>query len=162
VPGYEVLAEVGRGGMGVVYKARQVKANRLVALKMILAGRHTSLEARLRFQIEAEAGARLSHPHVLQLYEVGEHDGLPYLSRECGPGGSLRRKLAGQRQLPGQAVSLMEKLARAVAAAHAQGLVHRDLKPDNVLLGEDGEPRVTDFGLARRLDDAGDPTGTGA
>jgi tetratricopeptide (TPR) repeat protein/tRNA A-37 threonylcarbamoyl transferase component Bud32 len=155
VPGYEMLEELGRGGMGVVYKARQVKANRLVALKMILAGQYTSLEARLRFQIEAEAVARLSHPHVVRLFEVGEHERWPFFSLEFCPGGSLKKRLAGQPQPPRQAAVLAEKLARAVAAAHAQGLLHRDLKPDNVLLGEDGEPRITDFGLARRKTDPG-------
>src|SRR5262249_50627998 len=143
-------------------RARQVKVNRLVALKMILTGQHSSLEARLRFQIEAEAVARLHHPNVVRLYEVGEHDGLPYFSLEFCPRGSLKKKLAGQPQPPREAAALVEKLARAMAAAHAQGLVHRDLKPDNVLLDEDGSPRITDFGLARRLDDASDHTGTGA
>jgi WD40 repeat protein/tRNA A-37 threonylcarbamoyl transferase component Bud32 len=161
VPGYEVLAELGHGGMGVVYKARQVKADRVVALKMILAGPHTSLETRLRFQIEAEAVARLSHRNVVQLFDVGEHDGLPFFSLEFCPGGSLKTKLAGLPQPPRQAAVLVEKLARAVATAHAVGLVHRDLKPDNVLLGEDGEPKVTDFGLARRLDDESEHTGMG-
>jgi tetratricopeptide (TPR) repeat protein/tRNA A-37 threonylcarbamoyl transferase component Bud32 len=161
VPGYEVLGEVGRGGMGVVYRARQVKANRLVALKMILSGRYTSLEDRVRFQIEAEAVARLSHANVVQLYEVGEHDGLPYFSLEFCPGGTLRKKLAGRPQPSREAAELVEKLARAVAAAHAVGLVHRDLKPDNVLLAEDGAPRISDFGLARRLDESGEQTGTG-
>jgi tetratricopeptide (TPR) repeat protein/tRNA A-37 threonylcarbamoyl transferase component Bud32 len=161
VPGYEVLEELGRGGMGVVFKARQLKANRVVALKMILSGRYSSLESRVRFRIEAEAVARLSHPNVVQLYEVGEHDGLPFFSLEFCPGGSLKNKLAGQARPPREAAELVEKLARAVAAAHAVGLVHRDLKPDNVLLAEDGAPKVSDFGLARRLDDAGDHTGTG-
>src|SRR5262249_20377073 len=94
IPGYEVLEELGHGGMGVVYRARQVKVNRLVALKMILTGQHSSPEARLRFQIEAEAVARLHHPNVVRLYEVGEHDGLPYFSLEFCPRGSLKKKLA--------------------------------------------------------------------
>jgi WD40 repeat protein/tRNA A-37 threonylcarbamoyl transferase component Bud32 len=161
IPGYEVLEELGHGGMGVVYRARQVKANRVVALKMILAGRHTALEARLRFQIEAEAVARLQHLHVVRLYEVGEQDGQPFFSLEFCPGGSLKRKWAGRPQPPWEAAALLQKLARAMAAAHAQGLVHRDLKPDNVLLGDDGEPRISDFGLARRVDEAGEHTGTG-
>ena len=147
--------------MGVVYKARQKRENRLVALKMILACRHSSLEARVRFQIEAESVARLSHPNIVRFYEVGEHDGLPFFAVEFCPGGSLKKKLAGRPQPSREAVVLIEKLARAMAVAHAQGLVHRDLKPDNVLLAEDGEPKITDFGLVRRLDDADELTRSG-
>jgi WD40 repeat protein/tRNA A-37 threonylcarbamoyl transferase component Bud32 len=162
ISGYEILQELGHGGMGVVYKARQVKANRMVALKMILSGRHTSQEARLRFQIEVEAVARLAHANIVRLYEVGEHDGLPFFSLEYCSSGSLKRKWAGQAQPPRQTAALVEQLARAVAVAHAQGLVHRDLKPDNVLLDDEGSPKIADFGLARRLDEDGEQTGTGA
>jgi serine/threonine protein kinase len=151
VPGYEILEELGRGGMGVVYRARQVKADRLVALKMILAGGHAGAEALTRFRREAEAVARLQHPNVVQVYEVGEADGLPFFSLELVAGGSLDKKLQG-RPLPArEAAALVERVARGVEAAHQQGVLHRDLKPANVLLAADGTPKVTDFGLAKRL-----------
>src|SRR5205814_5320922 len=129
VPGYEILDELGRGGMGVVYKARQVKAGRLVALKMILAGAHAGRDELARFQREAEAIARLQHPHIVQVYEVGEHEGLPFFSLEFCPGGSLEHKLSGTPLPPREAAELVEVLARAMYAAHQQGIVHRDLKP---------------------------------
>ncbi|HKI38060.1 MAG TPA: serine/threonine-protein kinase [Gemmataceae bacterium] len=151
VPGYEMLGGLGRGGMGVVYKARQVKANRLVALKMILSGGHAAEGERARFRFEAEAIARLNHPNVVQVFEVGEHDGLPFFSLEFCPGGTLEQKLAGTPMLAREAASLVAGLARAVQAAHEQGLVHRDLKPANVLLAANGTPKVTDFGLVKNL-----------
>jgi tRNA A-37 threonylcarbamoyl transferase component Bud32 len=160
VPGYEVLGELGRGGMGVVLKARQVKVNRLVALKMILAGDLAGDRDRQRFQTEAAAIARLQHPNIVQVYEVGEHDGLPFFSLEFCPGGSLDRKLEGTPLPPAEAAVLVEKLARAMHFAHQKGVVHRDLKPGNVLLAEDGAPKIADFGLARQLDGAGQ-TSTG-
>jgi WD40 repeat protein/tRNA A-37 threonylcarbamoyl transferase component Bud32 len=161
VPGYEILQEVARGGMGVVYKARQLRADRVVALKMILAGGHSSPAERKRFRREAEAVARLQHPNVVQIHEVGEHDGLPFFSLEFCPGGSLADKLAGTPLPPQAAARLVETLARAVHAAHRANVVHRDLKPANVLLLEDGTPKVTDFGLAKKLDVSGQ-TQTGA
>jgi sugar lactone lactonase YvrE len=148
---YELLDEVGRGGMGVVFRARQVSLNRIVALKMILAGEFSGPEDRARFRAEAESAARLQHPNVVLIYEVGEHDGRPFLSLEFVDGGSLQEKLTGTPWLARDAAQLVEMLARAIHAAHQRGVVHRDLKPANVLLTGDGVPKITDFGLARRL-----------
>ena len=161
VPGYEIIAELGRGGMGVVYKARHVALNRLVALKMVLAGGHAGADELARFRGEAEAVARLSHPNIVQIFEIGEVAGLPYFALELVEGSSLDRKLAGTPLPPNDAARLLETLARALAAAHAAGLVHRDLKPANVLLAADGTPKITDFGLAKKLDTAGQ-TASGA
>jgi hypothetical protein len=169
VPGYEILGELGRGGMGVVYRARHLRLNRPVALKMILAGAHAGEAELARFRAEAEAVARLQHPNIVQVYEVGEHQGLPYCALEFCPGGSLAVRLAGTPLPPTTAAQVTETLARAMHAAHQAGVVHRDLKPANVLLvpsdrpeavalgGDPGkperfEPKVTDFGLAKRLD----------
>jgi WD40 repeat protein len=153
--GYEVLGELGRGGMGVVYRARQVKLNRLVALKMILAAGHAGEEERQRFRTEAEAIARLQHPHIVQVYEVGEADGRPFCSLEFCAGGSLAGKLAEGTLPAREAAALLHRLAGAVQSAHEAGVVHRDLKPANVLMTADGTPKVTDFGLAKRLGEAG-------
>jgi WD40 repeat protein len=168
IPGYEVLAVLGRGGMGVVYKARQTSLNRLVALKVILAGSHAGPHELARFKAEAEAAARIQHPHVVQAFEIGEHEGLPYFSMEFCPGGALDRRLSGTPLPPREAAALLEPLAHAVQAAHGVGVVHRDLKPGNVLLAGGPEvpvaqavPKVSDFGLAKRLDAAGQ-TATGA
>src|SRR5262249_39572512 len=136
IPGYDILAELGRGGMGVVYKARQTKLNRLVALKMILAGEHAGAAELARFRTEAEAIARLQHPNIVQVFEVREHDGKPFFSLEYCDGGSLAEKLNGTPLPPGEAARIVETLARAVHAAHQKGIVHRDLKPANVLLQE--------------------------
>src|SRR5205085_1992183 len=160
-PGYEILEELGRGGMGVVYKARQTSLNRMVALKMILDGDYAGRPELARFRAEAEAVARLQHPNIVQIYEVGEHLGRPFLALEYVDGGSLAQKLDGAPQPPGPAARLVETLARAVHAAHRQQVVHRDLKPANVLLSEDGAPKVSDFGLAKKLGE-GDQTATGA
>src|SRR5262245_13211564 len=161
LPGHILLQVLGRGGMGVVYLARQAGLNRLVALKMILAGAHAGEQEVLRFRTEAEAVARLQHPNIVQIHEVGEHDGLPFFSLEYVEGGSLARKLAGAPQPPRESVARAETLARAVHAAHQAGIVHRDLKPANVLLMPDGTPKVTDFGLAKRLDRESGQTHTG-
>jgi formylglycine-generating enzyme required for sulfatase activity len=153
VPGYEVLGILGRGGMGVVYRARQTQANRLVALKMIRAVEHASPTERLRFQIETEAVARLQHPHIVQLYEAGEVRGQPYFSLEFCDGGTLTEQLKKQRPSPREAAGLIETLARAMHYAHLRGVVHRDLKPGNVLLaGAERVAKITDFGLAKRID----------
>ncbi|HEY7426921.1 MAG TPA: protein kinase, partial [Gemmataceae bacterium] len=179
VPGYEILGELGRGGMGVVYKARHLALGRVVALKMVLAGAHAGAEQRRRFRAEAEAAAMLSHPHIVQVYEVGEHDGCPYFSLEYVEGRNLQDVLSESRPAPAESAALVEQLARAVDYAHRRGVVHRDLKPANVLLSfsRDAErsagalrsasrlnawgPKITDFGLAKRLDDEQARTRTG-
>ena len=162
MPGYKILSELGRGGMGVVYKARHLRLQRDVALKMILATAHAQRGTPRRFDLEARAVARLKHPHVVQLYEVGEFEGQPYFSLELVEGGSLADALGDQPMPPREAAALVETLARAVHAAHQRGIVHRDLKPANVLLTPDGQPKVTDFGLAKTAHDAAGPTPTNA
>jgi serine/threonine protein kinase len=161
VPGYEVLGVLGKGGMGVVYKARQRGLGRVVALKMILHAEHAGEQERQRFQVEAEAVARLQHPNIVQIYEVGEQRGLPYFSLEFCPGGSLDKKLSGTPLPAVEAAELVQKLALAMQAAHDKGILHRDLKPANVLLAEDGTLKITDFGLAKKLGEQGQ-TQTGA
>jgi serine/threonine protein kinase len=174
IPGYEIHGVLGRGGMGVVYKARQMRTDRVVALKV---PGHLDLETRVRFTTEAQAAARVSHPHIVQVFEVGEHQGRPFLALEFVDGGTLAERLTGTPLPARSAAALAETLARAIGAAHTQGVVHRDLKPANVLLqspqssvrglqsdtvrlgtGDSGlgTVKVADFGLARRLDvDAG-------
>jgi tetratricopeptide (TPR) repeat protein len=148
--------------MGVVYKARDVQLQRLVALKMILAGAHAGPDELARFRTEAEAVARLQHPHIVQIHAIGEHEGLPYFSLEFVEGGSLAQKLAGTPLPPREAAQLVETLARAMHIAHQRGIIHRDLKPANVLLTADGQPKITDFGLAKKLDGAAGQTASGA
>jgi WD40 repeat protein/serine/threonine protein kinase len=186
IPGYEILGELGRGGMGVVYKARQIGLKRMVALKMILSGLHAGARELARFQTEAQAVAKLQHPNVVQVYDVGEHEGRPYLALEFVGGGTLAQQLEGTPFPARQAAELIEKLARAMHAAHQAGIVHRDLKPANILLvsggGVSGEssdtdpthhspltthhsplttPKIADFGLAKQLTEDG-PTQTEA
>jgi WD40 repeat protein len=150
--GYEIVEELGRGGMGVVYRARQVRLNRAVALKMILAGDLAGPEARVRFLQEAEVVARLHHPHIVQVYAIGDYGRHPYIEMEYVAGGSLADRLDGSPWQARDAVRLIETLARALHEAHRLGIVHRDLKPANVLLATDGTPKVADFGLAKLLD----------
>jgi serine/threonine-protein kinase len=152
VPGYEVLRELGRGGMGIVFEARQANPARRVALKMVLAGPLAPEEALRRFHTEAAVVASLDHPNVVPVYEVGDSDGLPFFSMKLVEGGSLARRLTGcPRPDVRGLVALLVKAARAVHHAHQRGVLHRDLKPANILLGPDGEPLVSDFGLALRL-----------
>jgi hypothetical protein len=141
--------------MGVVYKARDLKLKRVVALKVILVGVHAGESALIRFKGEAEAIARLQHPNIVQIYEVGEHEDKPFISLEFCTGGSLDAKIAGTPLPYKDAAQLVQQLAGAVHAAHQALVIHRDLKPANVLLTADGTPKITDFGLAKRLDDAG-------
>jgi tetratricopeptide (TPR) repeat protein len=178
-PGYQILGELGRGGMGVVYKARQVGLNRVVALKMILAGGHAGAHDLARFRAEAEAVARLQHPNIVQIYEVGEHEGRPYFSLEYVDGGNLAHHIDGQPQPPRRAAEVLKALAEAMDCAHRAGILHRDLKPANVLMapGRDAPvvgagaerpplagwvPKVTDFGLAKRLEEEAGQTREGA
>jgi WD40 repeat protein/tRNA A-37 threonylcarbamoyl transferase component Bud32 len=153
--GYDILGELGRGGMGVVYKARQTRLQRLVALKMIVSGIHAGEAEQARFRTEAEAIARLQHPNIVEVHEIGDHDGKPFFALEFCAGGSLEKKLGGTPLPPGEAARLIETLARAMQAAHEAKVLHRDLKPANVLLTEAGIPKITDFGLAKKLDDVG-------
>jgi tetratricopeptide (TPR) repeat protein len=148
--------------MGVVYHARQVQLHREVAVKMILAGAHAGEKELSRFRTEAEAIARLQHPNIVQIFEIGEQNGLPFISLELVSGGSLDKKLAGNPQDPRAAAALVRTLAQAIHAAHQAGVIHRDLKPANVLLARDGAPKITDFGLAKRLDEAVSQTQSGA
>lgn len=152
IPGYVVEAELGRGGMGVVYRARQLGLNRTVALKMIRAGGHAEQEELDRFRREASAIARLQHPHIVQIYAIGEINGLPFFSLEYCDQGALDKTLRGTPQPARESAELVEKLAQAVEVAHQQGVIHRDLKPANVLIGNDGRPKLTDFGLAKQTD----------
>ena len=156
VAGYEILGVLGRGTMGVVYKARQRGLNRVVALKMIRAAEHSGPDELARFRGEAVALAELHHPNIVQIYEVGEDRGQPFFSLEYVDGGSLATKIGGVPQSPDEAAPLVEALAHAMESAHRLGIVHRDLKPANVLLTAAGEPKISDFGLVKRLaDDAG-------
>jgi serine/threonine protein kinase len=170
VPGYDIIGELGRGGMGVVYKARQIKLDRIVALKMVLGAGHADPRELARFVTEVQAVAAVRHTNVIQVYDSGECNGYPFLAMEFLGGGSLSQRLREKGKLPPRdAASLVTKIARGVQAAHDRGIVHRDLKPHNVLLDvvpegappdTCGEPKVMDFGLAKR--DGAELTQTGA
>ncbi len=176
VPGYEIESVLGRGGMGVVYKARHLALKRTVALKMVLAGSHAGPQELARFRIEAEAVARLQHPNIVQIHEVGEADGHPYCALEFVEGGNLASKIKGKPMPAREAAKLLEALARAMQLAHSRNVVHRDLKPANILLttpltaevlpagGQPswGTPKITDFGLARQMDNDSGETQAGA
>ncbi|MGD9644859.1 MAG: transporter substrate-binding protein [Pirellulales bacterium] len=172
LPGYEILGELGRGGMGVVYRARQIGLNRLVAIKMVLSGVHATPTALSRFRIEAEAVAQLHHPNIVHIYDIGNKDGCPYFTLEFVEGGSIDRLLIDGPLEIRETMLLAEGIARGLHHAHERGIVHRDLKPANVLLSgpdaplEDGSdlgiPKLTDFGLAKRLEGDAQLTRTGS
>ena len=186
VPGYDILEELGRGGMGVVYKARHRRLQRLVALKMVLAGAHVGAVGLARFRAEAEAVAKLSHSNIVQIYETGEHEGRPFFSLEFVEGGSLDQRMGQSPTSPRGAAQLIETLARTMHVAHERGIIHRDLKPANILLANvdiqssfvrsrdvDSSslpadhwsrttvPKIADFGLAKQVDDDSSQTRSG-
>jgi len=151
VPGYEMLSELGHGGMGVVYKARQLALNRIVALKMLPAALQGNAAQRARFRVEVETIAQLQHPNIVQVYDVGECQGRPFFAMEFVEGGNLTDHCRGEAQPPNEAAELVETLAHAMHAIHAKGIIHRDLKPSNIVRTTEGCPKITDFGLARNL-----------
>jgi predicted Ser/Thr protein kinase len=158
---YELQEEIGRGGMGVVYKARQVTLNRTVAVKMIIAGVYAGPDERRRFQREAEAAAQLRHPNIVAIHEVGEHEGRSYFSMDYIEGQTLSAQLKEGKLPPARAAALVKTLAEAVHFAHQRGTLHRDLKPQNILIGTDGQPHILDFGLARPVEREAGLTRTG-
>src|SRR5437867_5606892 len=158
---YEILEEIGRGGMGVIYRARQQHSRRIVAVKRILAHEVNSHETLVRFRREAEAVASLDHPNILPIHEISEsEEGLPFFSMKYAEGGSLRAAAPALRTKARECVRLMAKVARAIAYAHGKGVLHRDLQPGNILLDGNGEPMVSDFGLAKWLNETSDLTRT--
>lgn len=158
---YELLSEIARGGMGIVYKARQISLNRFVALKMILSGQLASEQEVQRFYAEAEAAANLEHPGIIPIFEIGQHDGQHFFTMRLIEGQSLKERLEDGPVPPREAAAMTKKIAEAVAYAHQGNVIHRDLKPANVLMDANGEPRVTDFGLAKKTDVSDGLTATG-
>ncbi len=148
---YELLSEIAQGGMGIVYRARQVSLDRVVAIKMLLFGRFTNPKFVERFRAEARAAARLRHPHIVAIHEVGEQDGQPYFSMDYVPGKSLADLVRDQPMPARRAAAYLKTIAQAVHYAHLNGILHRDLKPSNILIDLEDQPRVTDFGLAKEL-----------
>ncbi|MCU0708054.1 MAG: serine/threonine protein kinase [Pirellula sp.] len=153
IPGYRILGELGRGGMGMVYRAKQVRADRLVALKVMLNVAHAKPEEVERFHIEVQAAGKLQHPNIVQVYDVGQVDELPYFTQEYVSGGTLSQKIANQLLGHQETATAMMTLSKAIAYAHGKGIIHRDLKPSNILIAEDGGLKIADFGLARRTED---------
>ncbi len=162
VAGYEILSVLGEGGMGIVFKARQIRLDRFVALKMIRAGTGARPQDLARFEAEALAVAAIEHPNIIRIFEIGEHAGMPYCSLEYLSGGNLARKIGGKPQAVGDAARIVATLASAMEMAHSRGIVHRDLKPANVLIAADGTLKVTDFGLVKRLEEDSSQTRTGS
>ncbi len=152
IPGYDVEAEIGRGGMGVVYRVRQHSSGRVLALKMLLQGRHASFLELVRFRIEIEALACLDHPNIVKIRHVGIYSGYPYFALDYAERGSLKKAIAGSPQQPRWSAELVRTLALAVQHAHARSMLHRDLKPANILLTQDGVPKISDFGLVKFSD----------
>lgn len=159
---YEILGEIARGGMGVVYKARHRKLNRIVAVKMILSGEFASEEAISRFFTEAQAAATLDHPGIVPVFEIGQHDGMHYFAMGFIEGQSLADRISRGPLPAREAAEMTRKIAEAIAYAHSKGVIHRDIKPANVLLDTHGEPKITDFGLARKIEQDSGLTRTGA
>jgi len=148
---YELLEEIGRGGMGIIYRARQIRLNRIVALKMILAGQFASKQEVLRFRSEAEAAGNLQHPNIVRIHETGEHDGHHYFSMDYVQGRNLAEIVHDGPIASQRAAKYSRSIAEAIHYAHCQGVLHRDLKPSNVVIDSNDEPRITDFGLAKRM-----------
>ena len=159
---YELIEEIARGGMGVVYKARHSKLNRIAAIKMVLGGRFSSGQDLQRFQIEAEAAAKLDHPGIVPVFDIGDQDGQPFFAMKYIAGGSLDEKMDEYRANPRQAVEMLANVSRAVHHAHQRGIMHRDLKPANILIDETGQPLITDLGLAKSTGGDSNLTNTGA
>ena len=162
IAGYEILEVLGVGGMGIVYKARHQRLDRFVALKMIRAGSSARPEDLARFESEAKAVAAIEHSNIVKIFEIGEHDGMPYFSLEFLPGGNLATKIGGQPQSVDEAARIVEVLARAIHVAHQHNVIHRDLKPGNVLLASDGTVKISDFGLVKRLESDSGQTRSGS
>ncbi len=162
ITGYEILEVLGAGGMVIVYKARQPRLDRMVALKMIKAGAGARQDDLARFEAEARAVAAIDHPKIIKIFEIGERDGLPYFALEFLEGGSLADRIDGKPQPIDEAARIVEMLARALDLAHRRGIVHRDIKPANILLAGDGTPKIADFGLVKRLEANSTQTGTGS